>query len=99
MADVQHVIEEAVHAALGPTSISGVDVVFGHDQGDEEAYYVAIQVPQSTPRLGGETLLSAMTGVNDALIAAGERRFAYVKFRYLGEESVDEGEPARSSEP
>ena len=40
-----------------------------------------------------------MTGVNDALAAAGERRFAYVKFRYLGEEAADEGEPARSAEP
>ncbi|WP_237476758.1 hypothetical protein [Lichenibacterium dinghuense] len=98
MEDVQHVIEAAVHAALGPMSINGVDVVFGHDQDDEEAYYVAIEVPHSTPRLGGERLLSAMTGVNDALIAAGERRFAYVKFRYLGEEAADEGESARSSE-
>ena len=99
MADVEHIIEEAVHAALEPTSIVGIDVVFGHDHDDEEAYYVAIEVPPSTPRLGGERLLSAMTGVNDALAAAGERRFAYVKFRYPGEEAPDEGEPARSSEP
>lgn len=98
MADVQHIIEEAVHATLGAVTIGGIDVVFGHDQGDAEAYYVAIEVPRSTPRLGGERLLSAMTGINDALAAAGDRRFAYVKFRYLGAEDVDEEGSARSSE-
>lgn len=96
MTDVQQIIEQAVHATLGAVTIGGVDVVFGRDQDDEEAFHVAIEVPQSTPRLGGERLLSAITGVNEALAAAGERRFAYVKFRYLGEEEADEGEPARS---
>ena len=99
MTDVQHIIDGAVHAALGSTSIGEIDVVFGHDQDDEEAYYVAIEVPHSTPRLGGERLLSAMTSVNDALAAAGERRFAYVKFRYADEEAADEGESARSFDP
>ena len=99
MADVQHIIEEAVHASLGPVSIGGIDVVLDQDHDDEEAYYDVIEVPPSTARHGGERLLSAITGVNAALVAAGEQRFAYVRFGYLGEEAADEGEPLGSAGP
>lgn len=72
MADVRPIIEGAVRAALGAVMTERIDVVFGHDHHDEEAFFVAIEIPPSTPRLGGKRLLSAMTAVNAALVAAGE---------------------------
>ena len=95
--DVQPLIEDAVRAALPTVQPHGIDIVFGEDHNNEEAWFVAIEVPPETPRLGGQMLLAAITGVNAALLAAGEPRFAYVHIRYLGDEPVDEGESVKAS--
>ena len=96
--DVQLVIEGAVHAAPPSVAIEKVETTFGHDHNDEEAWFVTVEVPPSTEQLGGDRLLKTMVRVNDALLAADERRFACVLFRYLGEENAGEGDPARATD-
>ena len=99
MADVRPIIEGAVRAALGSVPIEKIDFVVGHDHADEEAYYVVVEVPASAPQGGGQRLIAAITGANSALLAAGDRRFPYVRIRCLGEEEADEGDTMESPAP
>lgn len=92
MADMQTVIEQAVRTSLAPVNIGSVHVVLGHDIDDEEAIFVTVNLPPSTPFVGGEKYLEAMTSVSAALLNIGDKRYPYVSLHYEGELDADEGE-------
>ncbi len=94
--DVRPVIENAVRSALPLVPIERIEIEERLDHADEEAFYILVELPPETPRIGGAKYLAAMTGVSNALLGIGERRFPYVRLHYLGEEDADEGEPARA---
>lgn len=93
---IRSTIEGALHAALKPIVFETIEIVSGHDHADEEALFIVVELPSSTPPIDGDRYLSTVTGVSDALLAIGERRFPYVKLRRLDSEGSDEGVPDRA---
>ena len=98
-ADLRPAIESALENALRPALIAHVDIVPKHNHVDEDALYIVAELASTEERVGGERYLAAMTAVSDALYAIGDSRSSYVRIRYLGEESADEGEADGAAEP
>ena len=95
--DLQAVIERAVRSALQPMRVDMIDVEERQDSIDEDAVYITVNLPPSTPLLGGEKYLSAMTAVSDALLEAGDRRFPYLRLHHEGEDMAVEPDRGEAS--
>ncbi|HEX4768857.1 MAG TPA: hypothetical protein VH414_21540 [Lichenihabitans sp.] len=91
MPDVNTVIEQAVRTSLAPVDVASVHIVLGHDVDDDEAIFVTVNLPPSTPLVGGEKYLEAMASVSAALLQMGDKRYPYVSLHYEGELDADEG--------
>ncbi len=93
------VIETAVRQALDPVPVEAISVEQRRDSADEDALYVVVTLPTGTPLVGGERYIGAMTGVSDALIAIGERRFPYIRLDRAGEETAEESSWSEAPDP
>lgn len=97
--DIKAVIGTAVQAALGSIPVEAIEIEQRLDSVDEDALYITVTLPPSTPLLGGKTYLGAMTAVSDALLGIGDRRFPYLRLHHAGEETAMESERSRAPVP
>lgn len=97
--DPRPVIERTLRAALHLVPVDAIDIASGRDHADEEALFIVVELPPSTPLVGGEKYLAAMTGVSDALLKLGDSRFPYIRLDHVEEQDAQEFDGVKALMP
>jgi hypothetical protein len=88
--NLKQTIEQALRDAVGAV-IDRVAIAEGTDHDGEPALFVTVQYRSGTDTVDQTAVLSA---VRDLLVAAGEKRFPYIKHVYPDDPLADDDEAA-----
>jgi hypothetical protein len=89
-AQIQAIAEKVLGATLGAFGFQRAEARSGIDHSDEPAVFVDAILAAGAPPIPGQVSMDARLALSDALLAAGEERFPYLRTRRLGDDDLPE---------
>ncbi|KAA5601847.1 hypothetical protein [Blastochloris sulfoviridis] len=91
-------IEDVLRRTLGPYGFDHAEVQVKEDHAGEEAIFINAILKPNSDLVGGAAATAADAALYDALLAQGDKRFAYIFIRHPDDEPSSEP-PAMEQDP
>lgn len=88
--EAQRIAERVLRQDLGQIGLQSVEVRSGEDHDGDPGLFVTAVIQEGRDILPSDAVSRAHAALHDALLARGEKRFPYLRFRWIGDESVDD---------